>query len=233
MADFIVSVLAPEAAILLIMQDKGWTSDTCHGPEWKTARKTANSIRLASREFGQAKFRASSGVGELVLRQLEDGADAKRARLEEDRDAHEARIREKIGREKDGRQPIYVPSSSAHSTSDFSVSGDDERQASPDRTPLARKRVRQPKNDKPPSPRYAKSASQSSRSSSSQSKRRSGKHSSPIPVSPVKTSPAKARRRKTTTPHSSQEYGDMSWGETDFLEMAAAATDKAASSSRR
>ncbi|KAL1409525.1 hypothetical protein Q8F55_003508 [Vanrija albida] len=243
--DFIISVLAPEAAILLIMEDQGWTSEACHGPEWKAARKAANLTRTASSEYGQCKFRATGLVGSRLLSELEKDVENKRARLEDERSVQEAAIQEKIRLEKDNREPIFV-SSSAYSASELSTSGDDElapvkrREPSPDRTPTVSRHKRPSQLEKRSSPpsRLSSQASQAS----SQGKRRSGKRSSPIPVSPeakkssqVKKS-LKTKRQpqrhasESSVPQSSQEYG--SW-DNDFTLQASAAADKAVSSSRR
>ena len=57
--DFIFNILAPEAAIRLMMQDKGWTgAQPMQSPAWEAAWKDADQVRrssipLAARDGGQ------------------------------------------------------------------------------------------------------------------------------------------------------------------------------------
>jgi hypothetical protein len=69
--------LYPEASILLIMDDLGW--DGGHrqlGTEWEAARKKAEKVWNASREYGRWRFRDDTEEGKRVLR------DARRRKAE-------------------------------------------------------------------------------------------------------------------------------------------------------
>lgn len=80
--DFITCVLVPEAAVLLIMEDNGW-SGGCRGPAWDAARKEAMVIRGKSEEYGHWKFRENSIEGERVRAVLKRQEGGKRERIEE------------------------------------------------------------------------------------------------------------------------------------------------------
>lgn len=78
--DFIIHVLVPEAAILLIMQDQGWEGGAAADRE--AARAKAMDTHRQSGEYGRAAFREESAQGREVLSHLEATLEEKRRRLE-------------------------------------------------------------------------------------------------------------------------------------------------------
>lgn len=82
-ADFIVHVLVPEAAILLIMQDEGWEGPEAANKEaFSKARSMAMKIHRQSGGYGRAAFREDIMQGQEVLSRLDASRDAKRRMLE-------------------------------------------------------------------------------------------------------------------------------------------------------
>ncbi len=70
--DFICHVLVPEAAILLIMEDKGHTTEqVANSPERVAARAEACRARKKSVECGRWRFRADGDEAEAILNKLE------------------------------------------------------------------------------------------------------------------------------------------------------------------
>lgn len=82
-ADFIIHVLVPETAILLIMQDQGWNGqDATDKAAASEARARAMDTHRQSGEYGRAAFREESVQGREVLGHLEATLEQKRKRLE-------------------------------------------------------------------------------------------------------------------------------------------------------
>lgn len=79
--DFIATVLVPEAAVLLIMEDQGWSGNPS-GSRWKLAMREAMDIRTRSAEYGHWRFR-EDGVGQAVLARLKSAEEEKKRRVEE------------------------------------------------------------------------------------------------------------------------------------------------------
>lgn len=98
--DFIATVLVPEAAVLLIMEDDGWASDISKGEEWDEARAQAMERLKKSAAYGYWRFRGDGDEGRCVLDRLEKASGAKRRRLDAARDAVEAEIARKIKAER-------------------------------------------------------------------------------------------------------------------------------------
>ena len=73
MRDFICHILVPEAAILLMMEDIGWTGKWPAGSvKWNAARIEASRQREKSVEYGRWKFRADGEEAEVIFRKLEE-----------------------------------------------------------------------------------------------------------------------------------------------------------------
>ncbi|BEI82469.1 hypothetical protein CcaverHIS002_0303370 [Cutaneotrichosporon cavernicola] len=99
--DFIVTVLVPEAAVLLTMEDKGWDiSLPPKGEEWDKARAEAMEICRRAGRYGYWKFREDGDKGRLMLERIDQAASKKRRRLEATRQAVSAEIDRKIQAEK-------------------------------------------------------------------------------------------------------------------------------------
>jgi hypothetical protein len=93
--DFILNVLVPEAATLLIMQDKGWNKPRARGEGWQDALKTARTMRLKSAEYGRWRYREEGEEGQRVLKEItsEQHADKKHDMLEGKRDRDACRVK--------------------------------------------------------------------------------------------------------------------------------------------
>lgn len=85
--DFICHVLLPEAAILLIMEDKGWAGDVIHQWEWDDARNEASVVKAKSVEYGRWKFQADGEAAEATLSQLEKREPELKRHIERARDS--------------------------------------------------------------------------------------------------------------------------------------------------
>lgn len=125
--DFIVTVLVPEAAVLLTMEDEEWDGSVVKGEEWKGARVEAMEICRRAGPYGYWRFRGDGEEGLHVLQRVEQAAPRKRQRLDDARHALSAEIDRKIQAEK-GRaaQDAILVGSSDTEQPDESDWGDDE-----------------------------------------------------------------------------------------------------------
>ena len=80
--EFISHVLIPEAAILLVMQDQGWSGGTSRPEEWDDRRAEAFQIWRSSTEYGRYRFREDGEEAEIVYSQLEELYPETRRKLE-------------------------------------------------------------------------------------------------------------------------------------------------------
>jgi hypothetical protein len=126
-SDFIMMVLVPEAATLLIMEDRGWTSAKCKGSAWKDARAVALEVRTDSAEYGRWRFRGESDAGQRIVETLADETrlEGKRARVAEHALALADKRSRKIKRSEHARDPIEIASS------DIDISSSDTGSADP------------------------------------------------------------------------------------------------------
>ena len=83
--EFISHVLIPEAAILLVMQDQGWSRGTSRPEDWDDRRAEAFQIWRGSTEYGRYRFREDGEEAEVVYSQLEEIYPETRRKLEESR----------------------------------------------------------------------------------------------------------------------------------------------------
>jgi len=71
--EFITHVVVPEAAILLIMGDQGWTGEYNDTTEqWGKARQKAYNTWLKSGEYGRARFSTDDAEGTDILSSIQD-----------------------------------------------------------------------------------------------------------------------------------------------------------------
>lgn len=103
--DFIVTVLVPEAAVLLTMEDNEWKSAINKGEEWENARSRAMETCKRSGPYGYWRFRGDGDEGRRVLDRLERTSAAKCRRLSSAREELEADIVRKIQAEKVAMRP--------------------------------------------------------------------------------------------------------------------------------
>lgn len=127
-SDFIITVLVPEAVLLLIMQDKGWNSSKCKGDAWTTARDAAQEVRHKSAEYGRWRYREEGEAGKQVLETLAARVSKKTKRVEDCRKKELAASRVKKTAGGGSHHPIDIadmPSSSDAGSADPSEYGDD------------------------------------------------------------------------------------------------------------
>ncbi|KLT46045.1 hypothetical protein CC85DRAFT_282184 [Cutaneotrichosporon oleaginosum] len=79
--DFIVTVLVPESAVLLTMEDGGWDGHATKGEGWEDARAGAMDLCRRAGPYGYWRFRAD-GEGQRVLDKVRQAASSKKARLD-------------------------------------------------------------------------------------------------------------------------------------------------------
>jgi len=79
--EFITHVLVPETAILLIMNDRGWTGEHDDATEeWGKARQEAYDIWTKSGEYGRARFVADDAEAKETLNAIQDrGTETRKA----------------------------------------------------------------------------------------------------------------------------------------------------------
>ena len=71
-SDFICQVLVPEAAVFLIMEDRGYKSDgLARSATWDEDRAGASHVRKESVEYGRWKFRGDGPDAEDILEELD------------------------------------------------------------------------------------------------------------------------------------------------------------------
>lgn len=125
-------MLVPEAATLLIMQDRGWSKPRARGEGWQDALKEARLVRMKSSEFGRWRFRQEGEEGQRVLKEItsERHADEKHEMLERYRDRDASKVKRKAAikstRTDFVEDPMDIGSASDSGTADVSEWGDDE-----------------------------------------------------------------------------------------------------------
>jgi hypothetical protein len=124
--EFIITVLVPEAAVLLTMEDGGFDGSIVKGEEWDKAREPAMEICQRAGRYGYWRFRGDGEEGRRVLERLEKAAPEKRRRLDDARRELSADIDRKIRAEKGSviQEAILVGSSDTEQP-DESDWGDD------------------------------------------------------------------------------------------------------------
>ena len=72
-SEFILHVMVPEASVLLIMEDDGWTGEQpFRSTDWVAARTEACRIRLSSIKFGQGRYREDAEEYRKIIAEVEE-----------------------------------------------------------------------------------------------------------------------------------------------------------------
>lgn len=127
--DFIVTVLVPEAGVLLTMEDAGWDTPIAKGEEWEDARAAAMDTCKRSGPYGYWRFRSDGDAGRRVLEHFERASTATKRRLDAARDALYDNIARKVAAERAAMRPeddvILVASSDTEVPDASDWSGDE------------------------------------------------------------------------------------------------------------
>jgi len=100
--EFIARVLVPEAAVLLIMDDQGWTPSPSSDVSWNEAYARAAVVRTESVEYGKVKFRGLGGEADKIFKEWSRSVDERRGWIEK------SRRQTKAGYAKGGKEKVNV-----------------------------------------------------------------------------------------------------------------------------